>query len=80
MNEIKKTGVSFECTEKQRESYIKAAGGKKLGVWIKDILDAAVKQQTTGIKPKAKPVVITKITVKTPIDGDEDDYDSRGNK
>jgi hypothetical protein len=32
MTDEKKTGVSFECTQKQRESYIKAAGGKKLGV------------------------------------------------
>ena len=31
----KKTGVSFECTQKQRDSYIKAAGGRKLGVWIR---------------------------------------------
>ncbi len=35
----KKTGVSFECTQKQRDSYIKAAGGRKLGSWIKDVLD-----------------------------------------
>jgi hypothetical protein len=33
----KKTGVSFECTQRQRESYIKAAGGRKLGVWIREV-------------------------------------------
>jgi hypothetical protein len=32
----KKTGVSFECTQKQRDSYIKAAGGRKLAVWIRE--------------------------------------------
>ena len=37
----KKTGVSFECTQKQRDSYIKAAGGRKLGVWIQSVLDEA---------------------------------------
>ena len=78
MNEVKKTGVSFECTEKQRTNYIKAAGGRKLGVWIKDILDAAVKQQATGGKSKVKPVVMT-VTDSTIVD-DEDDGDSRGNK
>ncbi len=29
MTEEKKTGVSFECTQKQRDSYIKAAEGQK---------------------------------------------------
>jgi hypothetical protein len=67
MNEPKKTGVSFECTQKQRESYIKAAGGKKLGVWITSILDAAVRQQSGGGKVKSKPVI-------------DDDGDSIGNK
>jgi hypothetical protein len=80
MSEEKTTGVSFQCTEKQRNNYIKAAGGKKLGVWIQSILDAAIKQQATSVKPKVKPVITTKITVKPPIDDDEDDYDSRGNK
>jgi hypothetical protein len=32
MNEAKKTGVSFECTEKQRENYIKAAGGQQFSL------------------------------------------------
>ncbi len=81
MSEEKTTGVSFQCTEKQRNNYIKAAGGKKLGVWIQSILDAAIKQQATSVKPKVKPAITTKITVKPPIDDDdEDDYDSRGNK
>jgi hypothetical protein len=78
MNEVKKTGVSFECTEKQRANYIKAAGGRKLGVWIKDILDAAVKQQVTGGKNKVKPVVMN-VTDSIIVD-DEDDSDSIGNK
>jgi hypothetical protein len=78
MNEVKKTGVSFECTEKQRVNYIKAAGGRKLGVWIKDILDAAVKQQAMGGKSKVKPVVMN-VTDSIIVD-DEDDGDSRGNK
>ncbi len=80
IKEVKTTGVSFQCTEAQRDNYIKAAGGKKLSVWIQSILDAAIKQQATSIKPKVKPVVTTKITVKPPIDDEEDDYDSRGNK
>ncbi|MGB4499194.1 MAG: hypothetical protein WBI40_10905 [Methylococcaceae bacterium] len=49
----KKTGVSFECTERQRESYIKAAGGRKLGVWIQSVLDAELKRQRTLRNPKA---------------------------
>jgi len=48
----KKTGVSFECTQKQRDSYIKAANGRKLGAWIRDVLDEAVK------KPKRKPPAV----------------------
>ena len=77
MSEIKKTGVSFECTLKQRENYIKAAGGKKLGVWIQSILDAAVKQQATGTKKKVQTTATT--DVKLVID-DEDDGDSVGNR
>lgn len=51
MTEEKKTGVSFECTQKQRDSYIKAAKGRKLGDWIRHVLDDAVKQS------KRKPVI-----------------------
>jgi hypothetical protein len=81
MSEEKTTGVSFQCTEKQRDNYIKAAGGKKLGTWIQSVLDAAIKQQATSVKPKVnKPTVTTKITVKPRIDYQEDDGDSRGNK
>lgn len=50
MTEEKKTGVSFECTQKQRDGYIKAAKGRKLGDWIRSVLDDAVKQS------KRKPV------------------------
>lgn len=74
MNEVKKTSVGFECTQKQRDSYIKAAGGKKLGVWIQSVLDAAVKQQATGankVKPKPKKMVVNL---------QEDDGDSIGNR
>jgi hypothetical protein len=65
MTDEKKTGVSFECTQKQRDNYIKAAGGKKLAVWITSVLDAAVKQKAGG---KVKPVI------------DDDDGDSFGNR
>lgn len=65
MNEVKKTSVGFECTQRQRESYIKAAGGKKLGDWIKSVLDAAVRQQAGSKKPK--PMI-------------DDDGDSVGNR
>jgi hypothetical protein len=62
----------------ERESYIKAAGGKKLGVWIQSILDAAVKQQkATGAKKKVEPTVTP--DVKLVIDY-EDDGDSVGNR
>lgn len=64
MTEPKKTGVSFECTQKQRANYIKAAGGKKLGTWIQSVLDAAARQP----KVKSKPVI------------EEIDGDSIGNK
>jgi hypothetical protein len=60
----KKTGVSFECTQKQRDSYIKAAGGRKLAVWIREVLDEAVKN------PKRK----------SPIIADNDADDSIGNR
>jgi hypothetical protein len=53
------------------------AGGKKLGAWIKDILDAAVKQQVAGGKLKVKPVV--KPVIDSIIADDEDDGDSIGN-
>ncbi len=49
----KKTGVSFECTQRQRDSYIKAAGGRKLGAWIQSVLDDAVRNS----KRKPSPVV-----------------------
>ncbi|MDD5229146.1 MAG: hypothetical protein PHN45_04320 [Methylococcales bacterium] len=73
MTEEKKTGVSFECTQQERQRYLKAAGGKKLGAWIKSVLDAAVRQQSTGGKSKTT-------NAKTVIDYQEDDYDSIGNK
>ena len=60
----KKTGVSFECTQRQRDSYIKAAGGRKLGVWIQSVLDEAVRN------PKRKPLIIS----------DNDADDSIGNR
>ena len=66
MTEVKKTGVSFECSQRQREAYIKAAGGRKLGVWIQSVLDAEVKKQRT--QPKTKP------------DEPNDDEDSIGNR
>ncbi|MEI7841098.1 MAG: hypothetical protein WCJ11_11425 [Methylococcaceae bacterium] len=81
MNEVKKTGVSFECTEKQRNNYIKAAGGKKLGVWIQSVLDAAIKQQATNVKIKVKPVVTMKTGEPVIIDFPEEDAgDNRGNR
>lgn len=76
MDEVKKTGVSFECTLKQRERYIKAAGGKKLGVWIQGVLDAAVKQQASGTKP-----VVTMTGEPVIMDYPEEDaVDNRGNR
>ena len=66
MTDVKKTGVSFECSQRQREAYIKAAGGRKLGVWIQSVLDAEVKKQRT--QPKTKP------------DEPSDDEDSIGNR
>jgi len=81
MEEVKKTGVSFECTLKQRERYIKAAGGKKLGVWIQSVLDAAVKQQASDMKPKVKPVVTMKTGEPVIMDYPEEDaVDNRGNR
>jgi hypothetical protein len=64
MTDEKKTGVSFECTQQERQRYLKAAGGKKLNVWIKSVLDAAVRQP----KVKSKSVI------------EEFDGDSIGNK
>jgi hypothetical protein len=66
MTEVKKTGVSFECTQRQRDAYIKAAGGRKLGVWIQSVLDAEVKRQRT--QPKVK------------VYEPSDDEDSIGNR
>lgn len=63
MNE---TGVSFECTQRQRDAYIKAAGGRKLGVCIQSVLDAEVKKQRT--QPTVK------------VDTSSDDEDLRGNR
>lgn len=64
MTDVKKTGVSFECSQRQRDAYIKAAGGRKLGVWIQSVLDAEVKKQRT--QPK--------------VDEPSDDEDSIGNR
>ena len=78
---MKKTGVSFECTEKQRENYIKAAGGKKLGAWIQSVLDAFIKQQATSVKIKVKPVVTMKTGEPVVMDYPEEDAgDNRGNR
>ncbi len=73
----KTTGVSFQCTPAQRESYIKAANGGKLGAWICKVLDAHVRNLKAEKSNKPK---TNQVKPSTGIDDIDEDYDNRGNR